>query len=68
VTERRVPIALSERLYERVMSVAGGTQVAARLVLEDALERAMRAELESMDARQRAEVSRQRRRFGWTWR
>lgn len=64
---RRVPVVLSDALYAKLMAVAGGTQVAARLVLEAALERAMRAEFNARDATHRAEVSRQRRRFGWRW-
>lgn len=56
----RVPV--SETVLERLARVAN-TSLVQRLAFERAILRAIRAER----AKQRAEVSRQRRRFGWQW-
>lgn len=58
-----VDLPLPDALYERLMAAANGRAVTARLLLERALRRAMRAER----ARQRAAVSHMRDLFGWRW-
>lgn len=63
----RIPLPVSHELYAQAMAIAGGKQVTARILFERAVNAAIRAERERIEAAHRAEVSRQRRRFGWAW-
>jgi hypothetical protein len=60
-------VTLPAPLYARLLDAAGGSRLVARLLLERAIERAIAAEGNRLEARHRAEVSRHRRRFGWAW-
>lgn len=62
-----IPLEVTPELYERVLAQAGGLHVKARMLFEHALLQLIRAERERIESAHRAEVSRQRRRFGWVW-
>lgn len=64
-------IAVSEQLYERLLEVAGGSKLRARMLFERAAHEAMQAECARRAAQARAGNSRlmnPRRRFGMVWR
>lgn len=58
-----VPVPVGPSISSRLAHVRG----LPRLVLEQAILRALAAEERRFQARQRAEASRYRRLFGWVW-
>jgi hypothetical protein len=62
-----VAIELPDRTYDLLMRASQGRLVTARMMLEEMLKRAIVEERNAREAAHRAEVARQRRRFGWAW-
>lgn len=67
---RHARVAMSAELYERVLALAGGSRLKARLMFESALERIVRDEERRARAAARAgeaHMRNPRRRWGLTW-
>lgn len=62
-----ISLELPESTYTLLMAAAAGRSVTARMLLERLLQRAIAEERNAREARHRAEVSRQRRKFAWAW-